>query len=147
MNRILGLDFGSKTVGVAVSDPLGFTAQGLTIIRREKENHLRQTFRKLKELAEEYDIKAVVLGYPLNMDDSIGDRALRTLQFGEELRRRLRVPVFMHDERLTTVEADEVMTEMGVKREDFKKYVDKIASTIILQEWLDNHGSDEICNG
>ena len=143
--RILGLDFGSKTCGVAVSDPLMITAQGVEIIRRTKENHMRQTYRRIEELAAQYEISAVVLGYPLNMDDSVGDRARKTLQFKDELEVRLGVPVFLSDERLTTVAADEAMREAGVPREDFKKYVDKVAAVIILQDWLNNHGSDEIC--
>lgn len=134
--RILGLDYGSKTVGVAVSDLLGMTAQRLEIIRRPKENHLRQTFRRIKELADEYEIESVVLGYPLNMDDSIGDRAEKTLAFKQELEERLAVPVFLVDERLTTVEADEIMEQCGVPRKDFGKYVDMIAAEIILQDYL-----------
>lgn len=142
--RVLGLDFGSKTCGVAVSDPLMITAQGVEIIRRTKENHMRQTYRRIEELAREYEISAIVLGYPLNMDDSVGDRAKKTLQFKGELEARLGVPVFLSDERLTTVAADETMAEAKIPREDYKKYVDKIAATIILQDFLNNHGSDDI---
>ena len=134
--RILGLDYGSKTVGVAVSDMLGMTAQRLEIIRRPKENHLRRTFRRIEELAAEYAVESVVLGYPLNMDDSIGDRAEKTLAFKKELEERLNVPVFLVDERLTTVEADEIMRECGIPRCDFGKYVDMIAAEIILQDYL-----------
>ena len=136
--RILGLDYGSKTVGVAVSDMLGMTAQRLEIIRRPKENHLRRTFRRIEELAKEYEIESVVLGYPLNMDDSVGDRAEKTLAFKRELEERLNVPVFLVDERLTTVEADEIMTECGIPRSDFGLYVDMIAAEIILQDYLNN---------
>ncbi len=142
--RVLGLDYGSKTVGVAVSDLLGLTAQGVEIIRREKENHLRKTLRRIEELASAYDVSAIVLGYPLNMDDSIGDRARKTLEFRKMLEARLDVPVFLSDERLTTVEADEIMRKAGVKREDHWKYVDKIAAMLILQDWMDNHGDSEI---
>ena len=136
--RILGLDYGSKTVGVAVSDPLGITAQGLEIIRREKENHLRKTLRRIRELAEEYQISDIVLGYPLNMDDPVGDRAVKPLAFKKELESRIGVPVFLTDERLTTVEAEEAMHDMGVPRKDYKRYVDKIAAAVILQEYLTN---------
>ncbi|MDO4803851.1 MAG: Holliday junction resolvase RuvX [Lachnospiraceae bacterium] len=134
--RILGLDYGSKTVGVAVTDLLGMTAQRLEIIRRPKENHLRQTFRRIEELVEQYEIGEVVLGYPLNMDDSTGDRAEKTLAFRQELVRRLEVPVHLVDERLTTVEAEEIMAECGLPRCEFKRYVDMIAAEIILQDYL-----------
>ena len=107
--RILGLDFGAKTVGVAVSDDLGLTASGVEIIRRTKETHLRGTFRRIEELLEYYDAEACVLGLPLNMDGTQGDRALKTLEFREELLRRFKIPVFLCDERLTTVDAEELM--------------------------------------
>ena len=136
--RILGLDFGAKTVGVAVSDDLGLTASGVEIIRRTKETHLRGTFRGIEELLEYYDAEACVLGLPLNMDGTQGDRALKTLEFREELLRRFKIPVFLCDERLTTVEAEEAMHDMGVPRKDYKRYVDKIAAAVILQEYLTN---------
>ena len=134
--RTLGLDFGSKTVGVAVTDPLGLTAQGVEIIRRQKENHLRRTFKRIEELCAEYDVEKIVLGLPLNMDDTMGDRAEKTLEFKNELERRLSVPVLLVDERLTTVEAIEAMDLAGIKREDREKYVDMIAATIILQDYM-----------
>ncbi len=140
--RILALDFGSKTVGVAVTDPLGITAQGVEIIRREKENHLRKTYRRIGELIEEYQAEKIVLGYPLNMDDTIGERAEKTLQFKEELEERFHVPVFLCNEQLTTVEADETMEKLGIKKADFKKYVDMIAAVIILQDWMNQNGTD-----
>ena len=139
--RILGLDYGSKTVGVAVSDMLGMTAQRLEIIRRPKENHLRRTFRRIEELAEEYRIESVVLGYPLNMDDTAGDRAQKTMEFGHELEKRLGVPVILVDERLTTVEACEIMDDCGIPRKDHKEYVDMIAAEIILQDYLNMRGT------
>ncbi|MBR3278414.1 MAG: Holliday junction resolvase RuvX, partial [Lachnospiraceae bacterium] len=98
--RTLGLDYGSKTVGVAVTDPLGLTAQGVEIIRRQKENHLRKTYQRIRELCEQYDVEKIVLGLPLNMDDTMGDRAEKTLEFKNELERRLSVPVLLVDERL-----------------------------------------------
>ncbi len=140
--RILGLDFGSKTVGVAVTDPLGITAQAVEIIHREKENHLRKTYRRIGELIEYYQADAIVLGYPLNMDDSVGERAEKTLAFKKELEERFHVPIFLCNEQLTTVEADETMDLLGVKREDHKKYVDKIAAAIILQDWMNQNGTD-----
>lgn len=137
--RIMGLDLGSKTIGVAVSDPLNITAQSLEIIRREKENHLRKSLARIEELIQEYEVNQIVLGYPKNMDDTVGTRAQISEEFANTLRRRTGLSVILWDERLTTVEADEIMIEAGVRREDRKKYVDKIAAAIILQDYLDNH--------
>ena len=137
--RTLGLDYGSKTVGVAVTDPLGLTAQGVEIIRRQKENHLRKTYQRIKELCEQYDVEKIVLGLPLNMDDTMGDRAEKTLEFKKELERRLSVPVLLVDERLTTVEAIEIMDDAGIKVSEREKYVDMIAATIILQDYMNSH--------
>ena len=136
--RTLGLDYGSKTVGVAVTDPLGLTAQGVEIIRRQKENHLRKTYQRIKELCEQYDVEKIVLGLPLNMDDTMGDRAEKTLEFKKELERRLSVPVLLVDERLTTVEAIEIMDDAGIKVSEREKYVDMIAATIILQDYMNS---------
>ena len=136
--RTLGLDYGSKTVGVAVTDPLGMTAQGVEIIRRQKENHLRKTYQRIRELCEQYDVEKIVLGLPLNMDDTMGDRAEKTLEFKNELERRLSVPVFLVDERLTTVEAIEIMDDAGIKVSEREKYVDMIAATIILQDYMNS---------
>lgn len=136
--RTLGLDFGSKTVGVAVTDPLGLTAQGVEIIRRQKENHLRKTYQRIKELCDRYDVEKIVLGLPLNMDDTMGDRAEKTLEFKNELERRLSVPVLLVDERLTTVEAIEIMDEAGIKVSERERYVDMIAATIILQDYMNS---------
>ena len=136
--RTLGLDYGSKTVGVAVTDPLGLTAQGVEIIRRQKENHLRKTYQRIRELCEQYDVEKIVLGLPLNMDDTMGDRAEKTLEFKKELERRLSVPVLLVDERLTTVEAIEIMDDAGIKVSEREKYVDMIAATIILQDYMNS---------
>ena len=136
--RTLGLDYGSKTVGVAVTDPLGLTAQGVEIIRRQKENHLRKTYQRITELCEQYDVEKIVLGLPLNMDDTMGDRAEKTLEFKNELERRLSVPVLLVDERLTTVEAIEIMDDAGIKVSEREKYVDMIAATIILQDYMNS---------
>ena len=135
--RIMGLDFGSKTVGVAVSDPLLITAQGLEIIRRKDENKLRQTLARIEELIVAYEVSEIVLGFPKNMNDSIGPRAEISLEFKDKLERRTGLPVVMWDERLTTVAADRTMMEAGVRRENRKEYVDKIAATLILQGYLD----------
>ena len=136
--RIMGLDFGSKTVGVAVSDPLYITAQGVEIIRREQENKLRKTLARIEELVKEYEVEEIVLGLPKNMNNSIGERAEKTLEFKAMLERRKGLNVVMWDERLTTVAADKTMMEAGVRRENRKKYVDQIAATFILQGYLDS---------
>lgn len=135
--RIMGLDFGSKTVGVAVSDPLLLTAQGLEIIRRKEENKLRQTMARIEELAEEYEVSEIVIGLPKHMNGTEGVRVELTEEFREKLERRTGLPCVMWDERLTTVMADKTMMEAGVRRENRKEYVDKIAATIILQGYLD----------
>lgn len=136
--RIMGLDYGSKTVGVAVCDPLGWTAQGVETITRKEENKLRQTCQRIEALIKEYEITLIVLGYPKNMDDSIGERAEKTEEFKEMLERRTKLPVILWDERLTTVEADEILEESGVPRSERKKVIDKIAAAIILQSYLNS---------
>lgn len=136
--RILGLDFGSKTCGVAVSDPLFITAQGLEIIRRDKPSHLRKTLARIEEIIVEYEVSEIVLGYPKNMDDTEGERVELTKEFKEMLERRTGLNVTLWDERLTTVAADRLMMEAGVRRENRKDYVDQIAATFILQGFLDN---------
>lgn len=133
------MDYGSKTVGVAVSDALGFTAQGVEIIRRKSEKRLRQTLARIDELIAEYQVGSIVLGFPKNMDNTIGDRAEKSLEFQKILKKRTGLPVVMWDERLTTVEADRTMEETGVRREDRKKYVDELAAMFILQGYLDHN--------
>ncbi|MDD6811932.1 MAG: Holliday junction resolvase RuvX [Lachnospiraceae bacterium] len=135
--RIMGLDFGSKTVGVAISDPLLITAQGIEIIRRKDENKLRQTLARIEELIVEYEVGEIVLGLPKNMNDTLGVRAELSLEFQEKLERRTGLAVTMWDERLTTVAADKTMMEAGIRREHRKEYVDKIAAVFILQGYLD----------
>lgn len=137
MERIIGLDFGSKTTGVAVSDPFGWTAQGVEIIRRKEENKLRKTLARIEELVKEYGAARIVLGLPKNMNNSLGDRAEKSLAFKEMLERRTGLPVVMWDERLTTVAADRTMMEAGIRREHRKEYVDEIAAVFILQNYLD----------
>ncbi|MEE1517883.1 MAG: Holliday junction resolvase RuvX [Lachnospiraceae bacterium] len=135
--RIMGLDFGSKTVGVAVSDALLITAQGIEIVRREQENKLRRTLARIEELIKEYEVEKIVLGLPKNMDGSSGERVEKTMEFKAMLERRTQLEVIMWDERLTTVAADRLMMEANVRRENRKKYVDSIAATFILQGYLD----------
>lgn len=135
--RIIGLDFGSKTVGVAVSDELLITAQGIEIVRRKSENKLRQTLARIEELIKEYNVEKIVLGFPKNMNNSEGERCEKTLEFKEMLERRTGLTVELWDERLTTVAADNLMMEAGIRREDRKEYVDQIAASFILQGYLD----------
>ena len=138
MIRIMGLDFGSKTVGVAVSDPLGITAQGIEIVRRTSENKLRKTLARIEELVTEYEVTEIVLGFPKNMNNTIGERAEKSLAFKEMLERRTGLPVVMWDERLTTVAANRTLIEGGVRRENRKDYVDMLSAVYILQGYLDS---------
>ena len=138
MIRIMGLDYGSKTVGVAISDPLGLTAQGIEIIRRTSENKLRRTLARIEELVREYEVTTIVLGFPKNMNNTVGERGEKSLEFKEMLERRTGIPVIMWDERLTTVSANRTLMESGVRRKDRKEYVDMIAAVYILQGYLDS---------
>lgn len=141
--RILGLDYGSKTVGVAVSDPLGITAQGVEIIRRQSEKKLRQTLARIDELVKQYEVERIVLGLPKNMNNTLGDRAEKSLEFQEMLKKRTGLDVVMWDERLTTVEANRTLIEGDVRRENRGKYVDKLAAVFILQGYLDFVGNQK----
>ncbi|MBR1703417.1 MAG: Holliday junction resolvase RuvX [Lachnospiraceae bacterium] len=140
--RIMGLDFGSKTVGVAVSDALLLTAQGVEIIRRKEENKLRQTLARIEELIVEYEVEELVLGLPKHMNGTEGVRVELTMEFKEKLERRTGLPVFLWDERLTTVAADRTMMEAGIRREHRKEYVDMLAATFILQGYLDKRKNE-----
>jgi putative Holliday junction resolvase len=135
--RIMGLDLGSKTVGVAVSDPLLNVAREVEIIRRKEENKLRQTLARIEELIVEYDVKEIVLGLPLNLDGTEGERAELSREFKDKLERRTGLPVHMWDERLTTVEAIEIMDADGIKPKDREKYVDMIAARVILEGYME----------
>ena len=130
--RLMGLDFGSKTVGVAVSDELKMTATGVEIVRRESPNKLRRTLLK------EYDVNTVILGYPVMLDGSEGERVEKTKEFAQMLERRTGVQIIFQDERLTTVEAYEIMDQMGIKKDDRYKYVDMLAAKFILEDYLNN---------
>ena len=141
--RIMGLDFGSKTVGVAVSDSLLLTAQGLEIIRRKEENKLRQTLARIEALSVEYEVEEIVLGLPRNMNATEGPRVQLTKEFQEKLERRTGLPVVLWDERLTTVAADKAMMEAGIRRENRREHVDKIAAALILQGYLDNRNLEK----
>ncbi|MBR1470148.1 MAG: Holliday junction resolvase RuvX [Lachnospiraceae bacterium] len=136
--RIMGLDFGAKTVGVAISDALGLTAQGKEIVRRERESKLRQTCARIEELIVEYGVERIVMGLPKNMDGSEGDRVEKTKAFQEMLERRTGLEVVLWDERLTTVAADRYMSEAGLHGTKRKEVVDEIAAVFILQGYLDS---------
>lgn len=134
----MGLDFGSVTVGVAISDGLGFTAQPIEVIKRKSENKLRQTLARIEELVKEYEVDLIVLGYPKNMNNTVGERCKKTEEFMEKVKARTNLPVILWDERLTTVSAMQVLKEGKVRRENRKAYVDKIAAVFILQGYLDS---------
>ena len=135
--RILGLDYGTKTVGVALSDELGITAQPIRTIERKSENKLRKTLAEIESIIEEYEVSFVVLGYPKNMINTEGPRAIATKEFKEHLERRTGLTVYLQDERLPTIESERILMESGVRREHRKEYVDKMAASIILQSYLD----------
>lgn len=141
--RIMGLDFGSRTVGVAISDSLLLTAQGVEIIRRKDENKLRQTLARIEELIVANEVEEIVLGLPKHMNDTEGIRVELTKEFKEKLERRTGLPVILWDERLTTVAADKAMMEAGIRRENRKEYVDMIAATLILQGYLDRRNMQQ----
>ena len=132
-----GIDYGSVTVGVAISDELLLTAQGIEVIRRKEENKLRHTLQRIEELIKEYQVEQIVLGYPKNMNNTIGERALKSEEFAKTLERRTGLEVVLWDERLTTVSAHNAMIEGNMRREDRSKVVDKVAAVFILQGYLD----------
>ena len=137
--RIMGLDFGSKTVGVAVSDELGITATGIEIVRRDSPNKLRKTLARIEALINEYNVEKIVLGYPVMLDGSEGERVEKTKEFATMLHRRTNLEIIFQDERLTTVEAYEIMDLAGIKREDRYKYVDQVAAQVILEDYLNSN--------
>ncbi len=135
--RILGLDYGTKTTGVAISDPFGWTAQGVEIIRRNDENNLKDTINRIAQLCEQYQVEKIVLGFPKNMNNTIGERGEKTLEFKEKLEKKIKLPVILWDERLTTAAAESMLISADISRQKRKKVVDKIAAAIILQNYLD----------
>lgn len=134
--RILGLDYGSKTVGVAMTDALGMTVQPYKTIQRDRELKLRQTLSEIAEIVEQYRIEKIVMGLPLNMDDTEGDRAVKTRDFAEKLKLRVAVPIEFTDERLTTMEAEEILDQSGIPRSEQKKVIDQVAAQLILEQYL-----------
>ena len=141
--RIMGLDYGSVTVGVAISDELLFTAQGIEVIRRKQENKLRQTYQRIEALIEEYGVEQIVVGYPKHLDNSIGERAKKSEEFAEDLKRRTGLPVVLWDERLTTVAAHRVLDQGSVGLKQKMQVVDKLAAVLILQGYLDYLANQE----
>ncbi|WP_071130583.1 Holliday junction resolvase RuvX [Enterococcus timonensis] len=137
--RIMGLDVGSKTVGVAVSDPLGWTAQGLEIVRIDEATE-KFGFERVAELAAQYEVELFVVGLPKNMNNTIGPRAEASQRYGAALEKLTGLPIFYQDERLTTVQAEKMLINEGnVSRQKRKKVIDKLAAVMILQNYLDGH--------
>ena len=141
--RIMGLDYGSKTVGVAMSDLLGMTAQPVETITRKEENKLRKTLARIEALVQEYQVEKIVLGYPKHMNNEQGDRCAKTESFKEMLERRTGLPVIFQDERMSTVSAERILMEGGVRRENRKEYIDKMAAAFILQTYLDRISNEQ----
>jgi putative Holliday junction resolvase len=136
--RIIGLDYGSRTVGIAISDETGSIAFPVETVVRDDEIALKQTVRRIRQLADENGVHTVVLGYPKNMDNSLGERAEKTLAFKKRLERDLyQVEVILWDERLSTVASERPLLEMGYDRHKRKKIVDNMAAAYILQGYLD----------
>ena len=136
--RIMGLDYGAKTVGVAISDAMLMTAQPLETVRRERSNKLRQTLARIEQLIDEYEVDKIVLGFPKKLNNEEADRCERTKEFGDMIERRTGLEIIYWDERLTTVAADAVLDEGGVRKENRKEFIDKIAASLILQGYLDS---------
>lgn len=136
--RILGLDFGQKTIGVAVSDPFGWTAQGVEIVRRQEENNLKKSIERIKAICQEYQVDYIVLGYPKNMNNTLGERVEKTEQFKKRLEKELKLKVELWDERLSTVGAERSLLEADLSRAKRKKVIDKMAAVFILQGYLDS---------
>ncbi|WP_251549281.1 Holliday junction resolvase RuvX [Neobacillus muris] len=135
--RVMGLDVGSKTVGVALSDELGWTAQGLKTLKINEEKQ-QFGFEEIGQIIEEYQVSKVVVGLPKNMNGTIGPRGEASKQFAEEIERKFSVPAVLWDERLTTMAAERVLLEADVSRKKRKKVIDKMAAVMILQGYLDS---------
>lgn len=137
--RILGLDFGQKTIGTAISDPFGWTAQGLEIIRREQEDNLKKSILRIKEIITEYSVEKIVLGYPKNMNNTIGERGKKTEELKLKLEKDLKITVILWDERLSTIGAERNLLEADLSRKKRKAVIDKMAAVFILQGYLDSN--------
>lgn len=137
--HILGLDYGDKTVGVAVSDPFGWTAQGVEIIKRNSENEYKQSLGRLEELIKQYEVDTIVLGYPLNLNGTVSERCKKTEAYKERIERRFTgIPVILWDERLSTVAAANFLMEAGLNNGQRKGVIDKMAAVYILQGYLNS---------
>mgnify|MGYP001944514633 FL=1 len=134
MERIMGLDVGDKTIGVAISDPLLITAQGLMTIRRES---YKKDIDSLIEIINKYNIRKIVVGIPKNMNNTIGPQGEKVLDFVDKLKNKVNIDIVLEDERLTTVQAEKLLIKSDVKRKNRKKVIDKVAATYILQSYLD----------
>lgn len=134
--RLMGLDYGDRTIGVALSDPLGLTAQGLEVIRRTKPE---QDLHRLQELIRDYEVEEIVVGLPKNMNGTIGPRGEICIAFADQLKHELGLPVHLWDERLTTVSATRTLLEADLSRKKRKAVVDKMAAAYILQGYMDSN--------
>lgn len=136
MNRIMGLDIGDKTIGVALSDPLMITAQGLTTI-------LRESYKKdifiIEDIVDKYNVNKIVVGFPKNMNNTVGPQGEKVLNFVNKLKNKIKIEIVLEDERLTTIAAERTLIEGDVSRENRKRVIDKIAATYILQTYLDRN--------
>ncbi len=138
--RVMACDYGSKTIGIAVSDPFGWTAQGVEIIHRKQENELKASIERIKALIEEYSVETIVVGLPKNMNNTLGERVEKTMEFIEALKKQISLPVVTWDERLSTVGAERVLLEADLSRAKRKKVIDKMAAAYFLQGYLDATG-------
>lgn len=132
--RFMGIDYGTKTIGVAISDPLGWTAQGIEIIKR---TNIDKDIRSLVKLVEEYDVQEIVVGFPKNMNNTIGPMAEEAQKFSELIHKKIALPVHLWDERWTTMEAERMLVSADISRGKRKKVIDKVAAVLILQGFLD----------
>ena len=139
--RVMAGDYGSKTIGIAVSDPFGWTAQGVEIIRRQEEEALSSSIERIQELIAEYGVEKIVVGLPKNMNNTSGERVEKTLEFIEKLKKKISLPVVTWDERLSTVGAERVLLEADLSRAKRKKVIDKMAAAYFLQGYLDAGGN------
>ena len=135
--RVIGLDHGSKTVGVALSDELMLTAQPLTTIHRDRPTKLRQTLAQIEQIIEQYDVDRIVVGWPKKLDNEEGESCEKTKEFGDMLENRTGLEIIYQDERLTTAQADGVLEQGGIRKDKRKQYIDKMAASLILQNYLD----------
>ena len=137
--RLMGLDYGNVHVGVALSDELGMTAYPLEVIKRKDSNKLRKTFARIEEIAREYKVDKIIIGLPLNMDDSESEISKTVIDLSENIKRRTGLPVELWDERLSTLEATDILKEAGIKVQDRKTYIDKIAASFILRRYMEEN--------